>query len=914
MDSGQQGRQPGQGRGRSQRGAGRATAASVRQGGRKPGESLAQTQQPSDSVWDKSQRQAPMQQPQGQSGWPHPSGSSGPRPTGPPPFLGRAEKHQARQEHPRPREQPKPQEQPRQETLKEPSRAAAAVGDTARGAIRGKRVINEIVKSKPVGLLTKKGKSGIQVGIQANYFRCLKKPEWSIYQYRVDFSPDIDMFRIRKALLREHRDHFGGYLFDGSMLFATKKLAQEKLDLVSKDRNEELVKITVKYVAQIMMTDGQSIQVLNLILRGAMDGLQLQLVGRNFFDAAAKISIPNFRVELWPGYTTSIRQHEQDILLCAEIAHKVMRNERVYDILQKCIQESRNYQDAFRQKIIGMVVLTDYNNKTYRVDDIDFEQNPSSTFPTRDGNISYQNYYTKKYNLKITDAKQPLLVSRSRERDLRAGQSEFVMLIPELCRATGLSEEMRNNFQTMKALAEHTRLNPSARIERLKAFNRRLYATKPSMEHLAAWNLNLDKNLVEFSGRILSPEAIVFGGGKRVSAGEQADWTREFRNVSMFNAVELTRWFVLVPSRNQNETTEFVKCIRRVAGGMRMNIADPKIVPLQDDRNNSYVMALEKCCAMDPQLIMAIVPNNNAERYSCIKKKTCVDRAVPSQVIVQRTIAPRQGKPPSGLMSVATKVAIQMNCKLAGSPWMVELPISGLMTVGFDVCHSAREPSRSYGALVATMDIRKSSRFFSSVTVHNKGQELSNEIAADMTKALRQYRETHGTLPARICFFRDGVGEGQLHQVFETEVVILKKRLDEIYAQANVPGGCKLVFIVVSKRINTRLFINGQNPPPGTVVDDVITLPERYDFFLVSQSVRQGTVSPTSYHIIHDSLGLDADKLQMLTYKMCHMYYNWSGTTRVPALCQYAHKLAFLVAQYLHQSPSALLEKQLYFL
>jgi hypothetical protein len=33
------------------------------------------------------------------------------------------------------------------------------------------------------------------------------------------------------------------------------------------------------------------------------------------------------------------------------------------------------------------------------------------------------------------------------------------------------------------------------------------------------------------------------------------------------------------------------------------------------------------------------------------------------------------------------------------------------------------------------------------------------------------------------------------------------------------------------------------------------TLPERYDFFLVSQSVRQGTVNPTSYNVIHDESG-----------------------------------------------------------
>ena len=50
-------------------------------------------------------------------------------------------------------------------------------------------------------------------------------------------------------------------------------------------------------------------------------------------------------------------------------------------------------------------------------------------------------------------------------------------------------------------------------------------------------------------------------------------------------------------------------------------------------------------------------------------------------------------------------------------------------------------------------------------------------------------------------------------------------------------------------------------------IDDVVTLPERYDFFLVSQSVRQGTVNPTSYNVIEDSSGLRPDHLQKLTYK-----------------------------------------------
>ena len=49
----------------------------------------------------------------------------------------------------------------------------------------------------------------------------------------------------------------------------------------------------------------------------------------------------------------------------------------------------------------------------------------------------------------------------------------------------------------------------------------------------------------------------------------------------------------------------------------------------------------------------------------------------------------------------------------------------------------------------------------------------------------------------------------------------------------------------------------------------------RYDFFLVSQSVRQGTVSPTHYNVIWDTWDLGPEKMQRLSYKMTHLYYNW---------------------------------------
>ena len=44
------------------------------------------------------------------------------------------------------------------------------------------------------------------------------------------------------------------------------------------------------------------------------------------------------------------------------------------------------------------------------------------------------------------------------------------------------------------------------------------------------------------------------------------------------------------------------------------------------------------------------------------------------------------------------------------------------------------------------------------------------------------------------------------------------------------------------------------------------------------------------------------------------MYYNWPGTVRVPAPCQYAHKLAYQVGEHVHNEPSHLLRDRLFYL
>lgn len=53
------------------------------------------------------------------------------------------------------------------------------------------------------------------------------------------------------------------------------------------------------------------------------------------------------------------------------------------------------------------------------------------------------------------------------------------------------------------------------------------------------------------------------------------------------------------------------------------------------------------------------------------------------------------------------------------------------MVVGFDVCHDPKDKRRSYGAMVATLD-KNLSRYYSSVTHHSAGEELSSNFGLSL--------------------------------------------------------------------------------------------------------------------------------------------------------------------------------------
>ena len=53
-----------------------------------------------------------------------------------------------------------------------------------------------LIRTIPATLETKKGEAGTKVALKTNSFSIRKKPQWRLFQYRVDMVPEIDYTKV----------------------------------------------------------------------------------------------------------------------------------------------------------------------------------------------------------------------------------------------------------------------------------------------------------------------------------------------------------------------------------------------------------------------------------------------------------------------------------------------------------------------------------------------------------------------------------------------------------------------------------------------------------------------------------------------------------------------------------------------
>uniref|UniRef100_A0A9L0KIE8 Piwi like RNA-mediated silencing 4 n=1 Tax=Equus asinus TaxID=9793 RepID=A0A9L0KIE8_EQUAS len=755
----------------------------------------------------------------------------------------------------------------------------------------------------------KTGSSGIPVKLATNLFGLDLPQDWQLYQYHVTYIPDLESRRLRIALLYSHRELSNkAKAFDGVILFLSQKLEEKVTELSSETQRGETVKMTITLTRELPASSPVCIQVFNIIFKKILKKLSMYQIGRNFYKPSEPVEIPQHRLSLWPGFAVSVSHFESSLLFSADVSYKVLRHETVLEFMAGLCHRTgvSCFTQTCERQLIGLIVLTRYNNKTYRIDDIDWSVKPTHTFQRRDGTeVTYVDYYKQQYDIALSDLNQPVLVSLLKSKRNDNAEARLAHLIPELCFLTGLTDEATSDFQLMKAVAEETRLSPLGRQQRLARLADDIQRNKDARFELETWGLRFGCQM-SLTGRVVPSEKILMQDHvcQPLSA---ADWFKDLRTCKILSTQPLNKWLVICSNRAEDATENFLNCLRRVGSSMGFNVDYPKIIKVQENPA-AFLTSIQKHVGPDVQLVMCILPSNQKSYYESIKKYLSSDCPVASQCVLARTLN-KQGI----LMSVATKIAMQMTCKLGGELWAVEIPLKSLMVVGIDVCKDAFNTGMVAVGFVASMNPRIT-RWFSRCILQRTTAGVADCLKVFMTGALnRWYKYNHG-LPARIIVYRDGAGDGQLKTLIEYEVPQLLSSVTE----ANSHASSKLSVVVVRKKCMLRFFMEVnrtlQNPPLGTVVDSEATRSEWYDFYLISQVACRGTVNPTYYNVIYDDNALKPDHMQRLTFKLCHLYYNWPGLISIPAPCQYAHKLTFLVAQSIHKEPSLELANSLFYL
>nr|AEX15557.1 piwi protein 3 [Pleurobrachia bachei] len=516
-----------------------------------------------------------------------------------------------------------------------------------------------------------------------------------------------------------------------------------------------------------------------------------------------------------PGYEFTIRQYTGGTLLGLNISHKIVRTDTVLDVMNQIGIRANGPQLVTAG--ISMLLFC------IRIDDIDFTIKPTDTVIVgRRGETTYVQYYQDVYNITLRDLNQPLLVSRVKKRSQGAEggfievcvgalpalslilslsislslylylsishsrsllsthtmkdaivfiqfaiyQSQsfkitqyyptrvLIRIPPEVCHMTGITDGMRSNPAVMRSIADRTRQNPTNRHTALNGFMDTVRASGEAMEELEAWGVEVPSEVLPVTGRQIAPTRLLLKTGQVNVDPARANFDRITRQQFVLSSADIGNdYTVICEVGDRPKAAAFMDAAFRVGPGCGINIG-----------NGGSIIELVNNGSFN---IVCILATDSKDKYDAIKKHCCIERPIPSQVILKRTLSN-----PARMLSVVTKIVMQMNAKMGGELWGVHIPMQNVMYVGIDTYHDSGS-SRSVGGVVASMNSCLT-KFYHRTTWQPNRQELISQMDVVMTDLLRAYKTRNNDLPDRIFVFRDGVGDGQLLAVREQELRNIK--------------------------------------------------------------------------------------------------------------------------------------------
>jgi aubergine-like protein len=124
----------------------------------------------------------------------------------------------------------------------------------------------------------------------------------------------------------------------------------------------------------------QMLHFLNILAKKALQASDYKQIGRlpKFFTASDKRVIPEYQLEMWPGYLATTRLVRDGIFLNIDTVSKFIQQTTILDLISELTQKGMNKTeiaalfDSSNEDTPRKTVMTKYNTRTYQVDGLDW--------------------------------------------------------------------------------------------------------------------------------------------------------------------------------------------------------------------------------------------------------------------------------------------------------------------------------------------------------------------------------------------------------------------------------------------------------------------------------------------------------------------------------------------------------------
>ncbi|CAK60619.1 unnamed protein product (macronuclear) [Paramecium tetraurelia] len=730
------------------------------------------------------------------------------------------------------------------------------------------------------------------VKVKSNFHQFQLLPNRQIHRYKIELTNYSEIF-AQKAITTYRQkiiECLITFYCINLNIYSPTKLATQVLGALND--GEEIQNVASLKLVESVDGGPKLQQILARIVKQIMSTQQgmVQIGKDKLFWPKKSHSFHDYKFEIWEG--VQIVQKQFGVVI--DCAYKILRQNTLLDDLS-VTKEADRYE--------GMIVMTKYNQKFYRVDLIEIGMSPKDIFITENGEeTTFKEYYKQRYNLKLNE-KQPLIKTTLK---IKGKQEEKVIyLIPELCQLTGLSDTVKSNFSVMREVAKITKPNAYDRIDQSEKFAKQINSTVKkgsNINLLDTWGLKLNSVSMNVEAKTVRPGTLIMGNDNIDLSQQNLNLDQQTQK-KMYQVPDQKLVWVLIhyyKEKGQEAKKLLLDNMKQAISEYQFYgfYSQPLVRPLQEERDKALLLLcddINKECQQKQQKIEFIIfllpgQKKNSRLYRCAKFISLQKIGCPSQVVLEDTLA-------KNTRSIVNKIMVQICAKLGGVPWAIDKLPKLFQQQHTMICAAEcydRLHQIKHLAFCSTVD-KNMTKYHSQIL---KGADYKGDnLKKSLITAMEVYKEKNNVFPQIIIIYRDGVSDGQIPVVLGDEFPQYDQAIKQINPQS------KLVLVVCNKRVAGKFYQAGHrpdNPASGTIVDTKeICEGQQPNFYLISQITRQGTSQPTLYKILHSDIPNIENDIKVLTYKLCWLYYNFAGPIKIPAPVRYAHCLGeFIGSRY----------------